>query len=213
MAFSLRGSVIVCLFVGMLFGVTSCTTAYMTPPQTPSQQRGTADSGSNENEERASEASAGSASTDIERTRTRPEGIDSALVPEIVPLLNAARQQSQQCGDETYPPVQPLLWDDALGYAALDHGEDIAFHIIRGHVGSDGSQLRDRVHRYGNYFGRLGETIALGTTTPERALQRLLRSDAHCRILMTTEHNRLGAAWSENRHGYPYYVLVLGRAY
>lgn len=213
MVFSHRRIAPVYLLVVMLFGATSCTTVYMTPPQTPSQQREAAESDPHEDEERVSEASEDTASVEIERTRMRPEGIDSALVPEMVALVNEARQQSQQCGDETYRPVQSLVWDDALGYAALDHGEDIAFHIIRGHIGSDGSQLRDRVQRYGDYFGRLGETIALGSTTPERALRVLLRSDGHCRILMTAEHNRIGVAWSENRHGYPYYVLVLGRAY
>lgn len=205
MAIIPRSSIARCLLVMIPLLTSACTTVTITAPQTPRQQRAATGDVSRENESLAPAT--------VPRDADQPEGIESRLVPEMVELLNAVRQQSQSCGEETFAAVQSLRWDEALGSAALDHAEDLAVHIIRGHVGSDGSHLRHRVERYSDRFGRLGETIALGSTSPERAVNNLLRSEAHCRILMTAEYNRLGVAWSENRHEYPYYVLVLGRIY
>lgn len=46
--------------------------------------------------------------------------------------------------------------------AARDHAEDIGPKGIAGHEGSDGSTMQDRIERYGDWSGYIGENISFG---------------------------------------------------
>lgn len=56
-------------------------------------------------------------------------------------------------------PVQPLQWSEELATAAQDHCNDIGPRGLTGHVGSNGSQMDDRIERYGEWSGNIGENV------------------------------------------------------
>lgn len=59
-----------------------------------------------------------------------------------------------------------------MALAAQDHCSDIATSRITGHVGTDGSQVWDRISRYGKWHESVAENIAFGTDNgPEKMIQ------------------------------------------
>lgn len=62
----------------------------------------------------------------------------------------------------TQKPLNPYAWDDGLTNAARDHADDIGPKGITGHTGSDGSSMTDRIERYGDWMGHIGENISFG---------------------------------------------------
>ena len=140
-----------------------------------------------------------------------PWRAEGTVQPELLELVNQARGEARDCGDESFEAAAPLEWNEDLAKAALDHSNDMATHRLRGHEGSDGSRLRDRVSRHNPAMGALGEAIQLGGSTAERAVNMLLRSPPHCAILMGARFTGLGGSLSYNDTNYPYWVLVVGR--
>jgi uncharacterized protein YkwD len=59
-------------------------------------------------------------------------------------------------------PLGKLFWEEGLENAARDHAEDIGPKGITGHTGSDGSSMTDRIERYGEWMGNIGENISFG---------------------------------------------------
>jgi uncharacterized protein YkwD len=55
--------------------------------------------------------------------------------------------------------------EDGLTAAASDHANDIGPKGITGHTGSDGSSMTDRIERYGEWMGHIGENISFGQST------------------------------------------------
>jgi len=51
----------------------------------------------------------------------------------------------------TQPELAPFEWSDALALAAKDHCLDTAPSEKIGHVGVDGSSMKDRINRYGDW--------------------------------------------------------------
>lgn len=70
-----------------------------------------------------------------------------------------ARQQLQ-----SQQKLDPFEWSDALALAAKDHCEDAGPLGIMGHKGSDGSSLKDRILRYGDWQKAIAENIAYGSS-------------------------------------------------
>lgn len=58
-----------------------------------------------------------------------------------------------------------MKWDDSLAVAARDHANDIGPKGIVGHSGSDGSTMTDRIERYGEWMGHVGENISFGQSS------------------------------------------------
>ena len=57
-------------------------------------------------------------------------------------------------------PVHALTYSDLISKASQDHANDIEANGFTGHKGSDGSGTSDRVMRYGQWSGTLGENLA-----------------------------------------------------
>ena len=55
-----------------------------------------------------------------------------------------------------------LIWNDYLALAAEDHCNQMGPLGLTGHDGTDGSKAWDRMKRYGNWGGAVGENIAYG---------------------------------------------------
>jgi len=64
-----------------------------------------------------------------------------------------------------------------LEKAALDHTADLSKNNLTGHDGSDGSTTRDRIERYCQWFGRMGENICLGASMARDIVIQLVVDD------------------------------------
>jgi hypothetical protein len=60
----------------------------------------------------------------------------------------------------TQPPMPALEWHDGLASAAQDLASDLGPSGDVGHVGSDGSQMWDRVERYGQWQSTIAENFS-----------------------------------------------------
>lgn len=139
-----------------------------------------------------------------------PASVDAAGMV----YFNKARSISQICGEEWFPSAAALKWDQNLADAAVDHANDLFQNRMRGHVGSDGSRVRDRVNIYTRDFGALGEIISFGRGETCGSVPVFLKSEGHCRLLMNPKYSHLGIAKISPQEGKGGIVVVkLGRKY
>ncbi|OUD14344.1 hypothetical protein TPSD3_08485 [Thioflexithrix psekupsensis] len=74
-------------------------------------------------------------------------------------------------------PLPPLIYSIGLTRAAQDHVADQGAQGFVGHMGNDGSQISDRINRYGTWRKSSGENIAYGYFTAESNLIGLIIDD------------------------------------
>jgi uncharacterized protein YkwD len=118
----------------------------------------------------------------------------------VVELVNAARSSGRRCGSEWYAAASPLSVSRKLSDAASDHARDMARKRFFEHIGSDGSQPKDRVLRTG-YEPRLtGENIAYGPESAEEVVAGWLASPGHCANIMDARFADIGVALSTGRN-------------
>ncbi|MES2979007.1 MAG: CAP domain-containing protein [Pseudomonadota bacterium] len=142
-----------------------------------------------------------------------PEPSDSAQVQaRLLELVNQARRQARDCGDQLAPPAPPLRLNAKLSEVAAVHARDMAAHSYFSHTGRDGSHVSERADRLGYRWRSLGENIAAGQARPEAAVEGWLKSPEHCRNLMMTSHREMGVAFAVNprSEAVVYWVQVFG---
>ena len=82
--------------------------------------------------------------------------------------------------------------------AARDHAIDTGKNRLRGHVGSDGSQLQDRYKRYSNDFSMLAENWAYiqdptsATLTPRNLVESWMKSPGHRANILDPTAKKIG---------------------
>src|SRR3569833_2707454 len=64
---------------------------------------------------------------------------------EFLQRINEARHKGCNCGTEYMPPAPPLVWNDDLEAAALNHAEDMSSRNYFSHSSRDGRTMSDRV--------------------------------------------------------------------
>ncbi len=132
---------------------------------------------------------------------------------EFLDAVNQARSVIRMCGDTSYPVAPPVAWNDTLASAASLHSEDMAFHQVLSHTGSDGSFPGDRITREGYDWRTYGENIAVGYPTVSAVMQGWLGSAGHCRNIMTPAFSEIGAAFAEGPYlgnpSAPYWTFLL----
>ncbi|CAD8171141.1 unnamed protein product [Paramecium pentaurelia] len=74
-------------------------------------------------------------------------------------------------------PLQPLTYDKGLEQACIDHVNDTGPKGVCGHTGTDGSSLSDRIERYGEWNGKIGENISYGQKNGQDVIIQLLIDD------------------------------------
>lgn len=121
---------------------------------------------------------------------------DDALSAVVLALTNAARAQARTCGSQRFRPAPPLSLTSSLTHAAREHSLDMVAHDFFSHTGSDGSTPGERATRAGYRWSMLGENIASGVTTPQRAVAGWLASPEHCANIMTPGFRTMGVAFA-----------------
>ena len=74
-------------------------------------------------------------------------------------------------------PVRELIFSEELSKAARDHAIDIGDNGISNHIGSDNSTLYDRIEKYIEWDGGIGESIQYCYKFPGNIIMSLLISD------------------------------------
>lgn len=130
----------------------------------------------------------------------------------VLALVNSARAQPRQCGDQTMPAAAPLKLNARLNDAAQAHAQDMARHSYFSHTGRDGSQVGTRATRAGYAWRQIGENIAAGQMRPEMAVDGWLKSPGHCINLMRPRYTEMGLAYAVNlaSDNSIYWVQVFG---
>ena len=96
-------------------------------------------------------------------------------------------------------PVAPLTLSSGMSKAAADHVKDQSRSQKTGHRGSDASEPWDRVNRYGNWSGKIGENVAYGNETGREVVISLIVDDGvanrgHRDNIFDTEYRVAGIA-------------------
>lgn len=99
----------------------------------------------------------------------------------VLELVNAARAQARQCGDQAFAAVPAVAWNARLMATALAHSRDMARRDDFAHVGRRGDRVGARLrrhgydwrtvvreHRRGPRFGAAGDGRLAGQPRPLR---------------------------------------------
>ena len=118
---------------------------------------------------------------------------------EFLERINEARHKGCNCGAEYMPPAPPMVWNDDLETAALNHAEDMSSRNYFSHSSRDGRTMSDRVINAGyTYKGfktfAVGENIAQGQTSIAEVMDGWLKSPGHCKNLMNPSFKEVGVA-------------------
>jgi len=112
----------------------------------------------------------------------------------ILDLVNKARQTGCTCGTTLMPPVATVSWNDQLAKAADNHSADMNLKSYFSHTGSDGSDPGARITATGYSWQAYGENIALGYANEQAVMDGWLKSEGHCKNIMSANCVEMGAA-------------------
>ena len=118
-------------------------------------------------------------------------GIDNDLLLELV---NGHRATGCKCGSSEFGPTNPIVWNDAIEWAAYDHSLDMYENKFLGHKGSDGSNAGTRLKRRDYSYKRWGENVAKGYKTENSVINAWKNSAGHCRNMMSPNFTEMGIA-------------------
>jgi uncharacterized protein YkwD len=125
--------------------------------------------------------------------RSAPASIDRQ---KLLNLVNEARGRGCNCGNEYFPPVSPVYWNDKLEIAAVNHSNWMAKNNYLSHPEDNGSTAGDRIKAAGYTWRTYGENIAAGYPTEEEVIQGWLKSEHHCKNIMNGNFKEMGIAAS-----------------
>jgi len=114
----------------------------------------------------------------------------------LLSLVNEVRQKGCDCGTIKMPPVEPLVWNDQLEAAALEHSLDMNEKNYFDHIGSNGSTFAERLTKTGFKWTSCGENIAMGFQTEQEVVNGWINSQGHCKNIMTANFKYMGVARS-----------------
>ena len=120
----------------------------------------------------------------------------SAVGARVLALVNEARGAARRCGWKRFEAAPPLARSEALDRTAIVHARDMASRSRMEHAGFDGSTPAERVTRTGYRWRKVGENVAAGQPTPERAVAEWLGSPRHCANLMDPGYTEMGIGFA-----------------
>jgi uncharacterized protein YkwD len=135
----------------------------------------------------------------------------SAAAKGIMEPVNEARSRGRMCGSTYYRAAPPVIWNEKLGKAALDHSRDMAQNGFLSHSGSDRSDPGDRLSKAGYRWSFFGENIGQGYRSADEAVNAWLKSEMHCKNIMNPAFRETGSAYAMNNNLRKYWTLVFGK--
>jgi uncharacterized protein YkwD len=88
----------------------------------------------------------------------------------------------------------PVRVSRELTSAARGHSQDQADHEEMSHTGSDGSSAGERITRAGYAWSRMGENVAMGTTSSARVMEMWMESSGHRKNILNCAFQHIGIA-------------------
>jgi Ca2+-binding EF-hand superfamily protein len=100
-------------------------------------------------------------------------------------------------------PLPAIKWSGVLAQAAQAHVDDIGPSGQMSHTGTDGSDPGERIERFGQWDGTIGENIDYGDTNAEDIVVNLLIDDGvqtrgHRTNILKSEHLFAGVAYGDH---------------
>ena len=158
----------------------------------------------------AANASASPSQTEADTNTSIITKVSDEDKQRFLDAINAARADTQDCGDEgVFDPAPALTWNDELANAAWEHSNDLAQSNTFSHTGSGtasdttaqeenlghGSTFRERIEHQGYVNWRtIGENIAAGYADAQDVVDAWIKSPHHCANLMNPKFNEVGMA-------------------
>jgi uncharacterized protein YkwD len=121
-----------------------------------------------------------------------PRSVSKALLAQV----NAARAKPRMCGRQRFAATRPLAWNASLGAAAQGHSKAMAYGNYFAHRDPDGDTPADRARAAGYRGRQIGENIAAGQGSPNKAMAGWLASPGHCANLMNPIFTQVGAGYA-----------------
>lgn len=113
---------------------------------------------------------------------------------EMLALVNEARSELRQCGDQQFDAAGPLAWSCKLEAAADMHSKDMAENDYFSHTSPSGANIQQRVSDSSYAWQAVGENIAAGHLSSSAAIEGWLESPGHCRNIMSDAFTEMGMA-------------------
>ena len=112
----------------------------------------------------------------------------------VLELVNIERERHS---------LHPLIWDDVVANVARAHSRDMATNNFMSHIGSDGSNASDRLHRAGVVYLMWAENISTGRRSAEAAMAAWMDSPNHRANILRDDITHLGVGFyqrDDTRH-------------
>jgi uncharacterized protein YkwD len=112
-------------------------------------------------------------------------------------LINQARATGRTCKDDKknegyFAAAKPVGWNLKLEASAHNHSTDMKQRNYFAHASPNGVTLQKRLEKVGYIWRMIGENIAAGQPTLERAVEGWIGSAGHCAVLMNAEFTQIG---------------------
>ena len=158
-----------------------------------------------------------SASRTITSCQAAPPNSASCQPPVVIKQqmlegVNQFRASARSCGEHgVLGPSGPVTWNEQIYEAASAHSQDMAFRNFFSHTGSDGSNARTRMSRYGYSAGPWGENISAGRSDTASVVNNWMESPGHCKNIMNPQFKEMGSACILNQTSTykRYWTLIL----
>lgn len=129
-------------------------------------------------------------------------------VQEVFTYINQARSKPCRCGNQMYPAVGPLVYNQKLATAAQKHADWMASALKMSHTEPkrDVKDAGKRVTQEGYSWSVVAENIAAGQPTAREVVDAWLHSTGHCQTIMNGAVKEVGIGLSSTSSGqYHYY--------
>lgn len=116
----------------------------------------------------------------------------------LLSLVNNVRVKGCNCGNTVMPPVPALSWNILLELAAAKHSKDMLDRKYFAHNSPNGVTPQARIADAGYKASWTGENIASGPTTETDVINGWLKSEGHCKNMMSANFKEIGVARAGN---------------
>jgi uncharacterized protein YkwD len=127
-------------------------------------------------------------------------------------LVNAARAEGRACPSGERPATGALSWDEALTWAAREHGLDMGRRAYFDHLTPEGGTPGERMDREGYVGFGAAENISAGVSDAEDTFEGWMASEGHCQNIMDGELDDIGVGYAivEDSEWTHYWVQTFG---